>query len=581
MSQVPPYVVFDIETDGYFGPIDRIGVGLPQATYTLPWDARVRERCATLLSRPNVLKVAHNIQFDAPKLRDQGAVVAPPWWDTMLSAQLIEPDMPKALRSAVPLFLDARPWKHLSASEPARYNAADVSYTRALFLAHHAILEDEGMLRYFQDILMPGVPVLIGQSELGLTVDLDERERLTQYLAEYQLDAIRTWEGMTSTYHASNKDVMALLYNQMGLKVQKNKDTGQPSVDVEAIESLRARYPQHAPLLEALLEIRRCEKLANTYLDMTGAARGMVHARFLPGAKDDEAEASGKGAASTGRLGSSPNLMNVPGEWKHRGRRLEGRAEAEEIRAQGGKVLPPIRSMFVPRRRGDVFLANDYGQLELRIIAALSGDKAMQAALDGPLGIHETTRRSIEAVTGEPCSKVLAKNYSFLTWYGGGAPGLVSFFRGKGIHISLSQAEAGQRGVALAYPTGWAWRNEMGRRCVVDGWLREPFGRKRHFYGGKRDVSEAMDFKPQATGASMLWSQLPGQWALAQRLGGHFPLTVHDDYLHEVPLEGVAEYRAAVKELLEVEYPQVAPGFRVPTEAKVGKNWGQMEELRD
>ena len=576
----PPYVVFDIETEGYYGPMDRIGVGLADQTYTLKWDRAVRQRVATLLAHPTAIKVAHNIQFDAPILRDQGAPVAQPWWDTMLCGHLIEPDLLKALRSMAPLYLDVKAWKHLSAAQPALYNATDVVVTRELFLAQWEILEKEGMRDYFQHTIMPGVPVLLAQQELGLKVDLEERERLRSYLADYQLDAITLWQTMTTTNHASNKDVMALFYDKLGMKVQRSKDTGQPSVDVEALESLTMKYPQHMALIHALLEIRRCEKLASTYLDMPGAGQGMVHARMLPGAKDDESESSGKGAASTGRLGASPNLMNIPGDWKHRGRRIS-KAEAMEIRAGGGKVLPPIRTMFVPRRSGDCFLANDYSQLELRIIAALSGDKAMQAALDGPLGIHESTRRMIEEVSSGPCAKVEAKMASFLTWYGGGVNALVSNFRSRGIHITAQRAEIMQRGVAKAYPTAWKWRDEMGQRCLNDGWLQEPFGRKRYFYGGSGDKSEAMDFKPQATGASMLWRQLPLQWDLSQRMGAYFPLTVHDDYLHEVPVEGVREYRAEVKKLLEVEYPEVAPGFMVPTEAKVGKNWGEMEELHD
>jgi DNA polymerase-1 len=530
------------------------------------------------LSDPTLEKVAHNWQFDEPLLRRNGVTIAPPFFDTMLCGHLIEADLPKALRSMAPLYLDVRPWKHLAEDEPELYNATDVAVTRALYLAQREILQTEGMLDYFTGIVMPGVPVLIYQTELGLTVDLDERERLRTSLLDYLADSYQTWEGLSNVNPKSPAALCGLFYGTLGLPTQRNKDTGKPSVDVDALESLRLAAPLHSPLIDALLEVRRTEKLLSTYIDMDGAAGGRVHARFLPGQKDDTSEKGGKGAATTGRLGASPNLNNIPGDWKHKGRRV-GADEAQELLRQGAKVLPPMRRMFVPRRRGDVFLEADYSQLELRIIAAVSGCKDLTRALAGD--VHETTRLAIEAVSGAPCSRVLAKNFSYLTWYGGKERGMVNFFRGKGIPISINQARAGQLGIAQAYPRAWAWKESVERQGAADGWLREPLGRKRHFYGGSRDVTEMTDFIPQATGASMLWSQLPGQRALAEAHGAYFPLTIHDSYLHEVPADGVREYAAKLKGLLEVPYNQVAPGWSVPTDCKVGANWGTMEGLTE
>lgn len=573
---IPAYVVGDIETEGYNGPIERIGIGTAEKIWTLPWSADVRDRVAALLGRADVMKVFHNIQFDAPKLRDQGAPVAPPWWDTMLAGQLIEPDLPKALRSMAPLYLDVKPWKHLAHTNPELYNATDIATTRALFLAQWEILERDGMLGYFQQVLMPGVPVLIGQYELGLTVDLEEYERLERAVIEYLMDATQVWYKMCSVDPASPQKLIHYFYTDLGLPVQRDKDTRKPSVAMEALEELRFLSPEHGELLDALLEIRRAEKLHGTYLKMPGVAQGRVHARMLPRAKDEEGEAKNKGAGSTGRLGASPNLMNVPGDWKHRGNRISER-EAADIVAQGGKVLPPMRSMFVPRRRGDVFVEIDKSQLELRIIAARSGDEAMQYAIEHD--IHERTRLAVERVSGKACSRVLAKNYNYLTWYGGKPRGLVNFFKGKGIRISLSDAIAGQTAIAQEYAKAWAWKADIERRVVQQGWLREPMGRKRHFYGGSRDVTEGVDFIPQAGGASMLWSDLPIVWNESVKMNCHFPLTVHDSYLIEAPADEARVVSERVREVLERPHPQFGPGFWVPTDVKVGVNWGKMEKL--
>jgi DNA polymerase I-like protein with 3'-5' exonuclease and polymerase domains len=143
----------------------------------------------------------------------------------------------------------------------------------------------------------------------------------------------------------------------------------------------------------------------------------------------------------------------------------------------------------------------------------------------------------------------------------------------------MKQAVDGQRAIAFAYPDAWAWKEEIERRVRVDNWLREPFGRKRHFYGGSKDVTEGVDYVPQATGASILHVQIPLHHALAEKNDCYFPLTVHDSFLHEVPLEGVNEYAPKLQELVGMEYPQVRPGFQIPSDVKVGRNWGAMEAL--
>lgn len=573
---IPDFTVLDIETAGYGGPINRIGLGTAEHVWTMPWTQNSRNFTRQLLSVPESIKVGHNLQFDEPKLRSQGVRVQPPLWDTMLGGQLIEPDMPKALRSMAPLFLDCKPFKHESETRPDWYNAADICHTRALFLTQWDILEAEGMLDYFRFTLMPGLPVLIYQTELGLKVDLEERDKLRAQVEPYLLDAYETWNRLCDIDPRSPLKLAKFFYDDLGLPTQKNKDTGRPSVDVEALETLRRKAPQHGELIDALLEIRRTEKLTSTYLEMEGINSGMIHARFLPVMKDEMGEGKNKGAASTGRLGATPNLMNVPGDWKHRGQKVSHQ-DAMFLMAQGAHVLPPMRRMFVPRRAGDVFLEADYSQLELRIIAALSQDKAMIKALEG--NYHETVRLAIEAMSGQPCPRVVAKMLSFLSWYGGGPLTLVKHMMGNGISITFKQAKDAQQAIAREFPRAWAWRDKMMADVVKIGYLRDPFGRKRHFYGGKSDVTEGADFKPQATGASMLWRQLPVQKEIANKLGGYFPLTMHDSYLHEVPKDQVVHYWAKVKAALEIEYPEVAPGFMVPAEAKVGSNWGAMEVL--
>src|SRR5690349_14238095 len=106
--------------------MDRIGIGGPNRVFTLRWDSAAKEFVAPFLADPSTVKVGHNfLAFDEPHLRRNGIVLAAPHFDTMLAGHLIEADMPKALRSMVPLYCDARPWKHFAEDRPEFYNAAD------------------------------------------------------------------------------------------------------------------------------------------------------------------------------------------------------------------------------------------------------------------------------------------------------------------------------------------------------------------------------------------------------------------------------------------------------------------------
>lgn len=570
------YAIADIETDGIGGAINRIGLATPEGVWTLPWTARSKQFTANVMADPRTIKVGHNAgQFDFPMLEDEGVPVVGERFDTMMAGQLIDPDQPLALRSQAPYFLDCYPFKHKAHTDPEFYNAADVVHTRELYLKQVDILKSEGMLDYFRTIRMPIIPVLVAQTKRGMKIDEERRHAIRKTLHHYLEDAYARWTQNTDVNHRSNKDLCRHFYVTLGMKVQKDKDSKQPTVAIEALMTLRAMYPQHVPMIDALIDIRRSEKVLNTYVDgLVTDRNGLIHPRYLPRAKDEPGEDQSKMSASTGRLAASPNSMNIPGTWKHQGRRI-GREEAEKLLLEGAVVLPPIRDMFVPRAPGLVFVEGDWSQAELRAIAYMSGDKGMQEALRGD--IHAEVQRFIQAETGLPIDRTLTKNAEFGTWYGATARGLVLYMKARGSSITTKIAEKMQKGIAKQAPIAWSWRCAIEDKFKRAGKeplsLTNPFGHRRFFYGGSADAGEGMDYMPQSTVASMLCSVLPD----LERAPGIFTTTVHDSFLFEVE-EG--ETFGPMKCILEREFPQVAKGFYCPTDWKVGETWGSLEPLK-
>jgi DNA polymerase I-like protein with 3'-5' exonuclease and polymerase domains len=571
------YAIVDIETDGIGGAINRIGLATESGAWTLPWNSRAKQFAAHVLGDPHTVKVGHNAgQFDFPMLEDEGIEVAGERFDTMMAGQLIEPDLPLALRSMAPLLLDCHPFKHKAHTDPVFYNAADVVHTRELYFKQVDILKAEGMYDYFRTVRMPIIPVLVAQTKRGMKIDEERRHKIRTTLHRYLEDAYARWAAFTDINPRSNKDLCQHFYGRLSMKVQKHKDSKQPTVDIEALMVLRALYAEHLPMIDALIDIRRSEKVLSTYIDGLQTDRdGLIHPRYLPRAKDEPGEEPNKLSASTGRLAASPNSMNIPGTWKHQGRRI-GKEEATQLLAEGAVVLPPIRDIFVPRAPGLVFIEGDWSQAELRAIAYMSGDKSMQLALQHD--IHAEVQRFIQEETGLPIDRTLVKNAEFGTWYGATPRGLVLYMKARGSSITTKIAEKMQRGIARQAPVAWRWRNAIEAQFHKAGHeplsLTNPFGHRRFFYGGAADAGEGMDFMPQSTVASMLCSVLPD----LEHCPGIFTTTVHDSFLFEVE-EG--ETYGPMQCVLEREFPQVAKGFYCPTEWKVGKeSWGDLEPLK-
>lgn len=549
-------VAVDIETNweaGMDGAINRVGSSSSRGTWTRPWDYLAKIGVESETANPLKTIVMHNAPFDMPRLEAEGVQFNGPLWDTMLCAATLQPDLPKALNSVASLVLDVPRWKHLSSADPAFYNAMDVAYTRQIALYQQDELKRTGQYDWFTKAVMPAVPTLIAMTKRGIRVDVERRARWLEELSVDETEREARWRILTGGVHPSSpKQVAEYLYDTLGLPDQYGS-TGGRTADVNAIKELlgyvRARgdreHDHSVVVLESLLGYRTVSKLRSTYAERGLAGDGCIHPSYLPASKDEEG-IDGKGLAGTGRITSrDPNIQNQPLE---------------------------ARKLFIPHSSDLILVEADYSQIELRIAAALSKDGALQEALKGD--VHGRTMELLG------CDRVRAKNVMYGTLYGAGPRKLSKVLRAKGFALTEHEARNLQDALARAYPALWAWRQAVVEEVGKVYYLSTPFGQRRYFWQGRREAPAAIDFLPQGTAAGIMWQILPALDSALTNVGGTLLTTVHDSILCETHRDKVAETVDAIRGCMEREWGAIAPAFMVPTDVKMGENWGEMEEWK-
>jgi DNA polymerase-1 len=343
----------------------------------------------------------------------------------------------------------------------------------------------------------------------------------------------------------SPKQLAEILFNQQGLPVVKKTPSGSPSTDEEVLEKLAEDYP----LPKKILEHRSFAKLKNTYTDklpkMINPATGRVHTSF------------GQATAVTGRLASTdPNLQNIP------------------IRTAEGRR---IRSAFVAPANHRI-LSADYSQIELRIMAHLSGDPRLLEAFAAGEDVHRATAAEVFGLTpievsGEQRRAAKAINFGLI--YGMSAFGLA-----KQIGVDRTAAQAYMDRYFARYPGVARYMEETRAGARDKGYVETVFGRRlwlseiRSSNAGRRQGAEraAINAPMQGTAADLIKrAMLAVQgWLDAQKLRTLLILQVHDELVFEVPEDELAAVREALPKLMG----GVAQ-LKVPllVEVGVGANW--------
>jgi DNA polymerase-1 len=356
---------------------------------------------------------------------------------------------------------------------------------------------------------------------------------------------------------ASPVQVRKVLFEEQRLPIVKRTKTG-PSTDAEVLEELAALHPLPAKLLEH----RQYAKLKSTYVDalpkLVDPDTGRIHTSF------------NQTVTATGRLSSSdPNLQNIP------------------IRTREGRE---IRAAFLPRDDGWRFVSADYSQIELRILAHLSGDAAMQEAFSKGEDIHTRTAIAVFSATADevtPEMRRIAKAVNFGILYGQSGFGLA-----KALSITPLEAAAFRANYFRTFAGAAGFMDDLLDRCLVDGHVTTILGRRRAIQGvrprdRRRDSSgtfsltlperTAINTVVQGSAADLIkLAMLRVHVAIhASRSPARLVLQIHDELLLESPEASVADVRRLVAEEM-----RAAMQLDVPLEVSVsdGRTWDDCGE---
>jgi len=516
-----------------------------------------------LLTDPAVRKAGHHVKYDWQVLRRAGVELQGVAFDSMLAAFVLQSgrrsfaldtlsldELGKGMRSYTELVKRGRtsiPFAEVPVAEAAAYCGADCTTVLELHDVYAPQLAGTPTERLLQEVEMPLVPVLVDLEWTGIRVDVDLLRRLGNELAR-DLDALAMRIAAIAGENLnlnSPRQLATVLFEKHQLPVLRRTKTG-PSTDAAVLEELAGMGHE---LPQLILDYRELQKLKSTYADTlpleVNAHTGRIHTSF------------GQTGAATGRLSSTdPNLQNIP------------------VRTPRGAA---IRRAFVPAD-GCVLLVADYSQIELRLMAHLSGDPAFVHAFQQGGDIHRQTAALVfnvplDQVTAE--QRARAKTINFGIIYGQGA-----FALGRSLGITQEEAKefigqyftrfAGVRAyldgtVAFARREGYV-ETILGRRRYI------PEIKDRNFNTRAYGERNAQNSPLQGSAADLIKLAMIRIHAQirARGLESRMLLQVHDELVFEVPESERDAMRTLVKSEMETVYP-----LRVPLVADVGEgpNW--------
>ena len=541
-----------------------LGHDYPGAPAQLDRDA-VLHALAPILEDPTRAKLGQNAKYDINILAHYGIAVRGLQHDTMLesyvwNATATRHDMDSLARR----FLGYETVKYtdvagkgarqISFSQvdldtACRYAAEDADVTFRL----HAVLWPKlqslpTLHKVYTDIEMPLVPVLAAMERRGVLIDGDALRVQSGQLGKRMLalqGQAQTLAGHTFNLE-SPKQLQAVLFDELGLQARLKTPTGQPSTNEEALEAIADAHE----LPRVILDYRTLAKLRSTYTDklssIVNPRTGRVHTCYH------------QGSVATGRLSSSdPNLQNIP------------------VRTEEGRR---IRQAFIAPT-GWVVLAADYSQVELRIIAHLSGDAGLlRAFLDGG-DVHRATAAEVFGVSPAEVTtdqRRAAKVINFGLMYGMSAFGLA-----RALAIDRSEATDYMTRYFTRFPDVHGFMEATREQAHRDGYVQTLFGRRLYLENLKsrnhaqRQAAEraAVNAPMQGTAADIIKLAMLSMAAwLQDRDDARMLMQVHDELVFEVRADAVDEVRAAV-----IERMSGAATLAVPllVDVGTGKNWDE------
>lgn len=510
-------------------------------------------------------KIAQNLKYDLSVLKKFGVDIKGPTFDTMLAHYLLQPDMKHNMNILAETYLFYKPvsietligkkgknqgtMRDVTPSEVAEYAGEDADITLQLKQLFEKELGNSKTNEVFKNIEVPLVPVLADMELEGINLDIDALKKLSAELEKdiAQLDIdIKELAGEDFNI-ASPKQLGEVLFGKMKL-VEKPKKT--KSGQYQTGEDILQELVKEHPIAAKIMEYRQMVKLKSTYVDalpeLVHPKTGRIHTSF------------NQAVAATGRLSSNnPNLQNIP------------------IRTERGRE---VRKAFIPRDENHLILAADYSQIELRLIAELSGDAFMKEAFINGEDIHAATAAKVfdvplAEVTREQRSNAKTVNFGII--YG------VSSF-GLSQQTSLSRSEAGDiiKSYFQTYPGIRDYIEKQKELARKQGFVETIFGRRRYLKdinsrnGVVRGHAErnAVNAPIQGSAADIIkvaMIKLHSDLAKASP-STKMILQVHDELVFDVPKNEVDIVKPLIKAAMENAIKTEVP---LLVEFGVGKNW--------
>jgi DNA polymerase-1 len=526
--------------------------------------AQVLDKLRPWLEDAARIKVGQNAKYDRHVFANYGITVRGVMHDTLLQSYVLESHQRHDMDALATRFLGASgllqyidvagkgasqiPFDQVDIERAAAYAAEDADVTLQLHGALAPRVERDARLRrIYADIEMPVTSVLLAMERNGVLIDTQQLSRqgheLGQKMLELEKKAHELGGGPFNL--GSPKQLCDVLFNRLKLKTVKKTPSGAPSVDEEVLEKLA----QDHPICAALLEHRGIAKLKSTYTDklprMVHAKTGRVHTNYA------------QAVAVTGRLSSTdPNLQNIPV------RTAEGRRIREAF------VAPP----------GAKIVSADYSQIELRIMAHLSGDKGLVEAFSRGEDVHRHTAAEVfdtplDQVSAE--QRRYAKVINFGLIYGMSAFGLA-----QNLAIERSAAASYMDKYFARYPGVAQYMERTRMEARERGYVETVYGRRlwlpdigssnmQRRQGAER---QAINAPMQGTAADLIKMAMivVQEWIEREKLATKLVMQVHDELVFEVPESELADLKGNVERLMmgvaKLDVPLVV-------EAGVGDNW--------
>ncbi len=421
-----------------------------------------------------------------------------------------------------------------------------------------ADIEKNGLSKVFEEIEIPIIQVVDQMEVNGIQMEKGELLKLSKkYHEELEILSKRIWKEAGEEFNISSpKQLGEILFVKMGLKVKGQKKTGTGALSTK--ESELEKFKDLHPIIADILSYRELSKLLGTYIDTLPdllGADGRLHAKFL------------QAGTTTGRMSSeNPNLQNIP------------------IKTELGRNIR--RAFVAPEKK--VLLSFDYSQIELRIAAILSGDKALKEIFQKGEDIHTGVASRIFNVTPENVDKEMrrkAKVINFGILYGMGVTALRQNLGG-----TREEAQEFYSQYFKSFPGLAEYMENTKNEALQFGYTKTIFGRRRYFEGLKsklpfiRASAERMAINApiQGTQSDILKIAMAriDKYLKEKKLEKKvlLLLQIHDELIYEVPEEGVENLAKDIKKIMEsILGEKEGAGVPIVVNFCFGKNWGELK----